>query len=896
MPDTPKWRRYLRFWRQDPERDVDDELRTHLELRIADLQQLGLTPPEARRQALEEFGDLETTRAGLYEIERRVSQQRARFLWIDAMRADLRYAVRGLTASPVLTSAIVFTLAAGIGATAVTYGIMRQLLLRPPPHVATPERMARLYFTWQDPGGQPLINTGAPWAMLVEARRRDNARYELAGYLPDQEVPIGRGVEARMGRATLVSEGFWRLLGVRPRLGRFNTDEEAHPVTGARVVVLGHAFWQRHFGANPDILGQELPVRGIPYRIIGIAPRGFRGVEITESDLWLPLRAHEDGGRTSRWRAGDVPQRVVARMTPSASRALIETTLLDLYSIVMRRQHGDRPVLGVRLVGITGAYNADMAPIPETRLSVWLFAIAGILLAVACANVSGLLLLRALRRRREFAVRVALGMSRRRLAMLLLVEGLVLASLGGLAAGAAVRIAGPWLRRALLEGIALESAGTDWNVAMLATACIIGTTLMAAFAPLVQLRADPVVVLRDGASHGVTRRSAVFRILLLGQTALSVVLLIGAGLFVRSMLRIAGLDHGLDIHRVFAVEADFTGTGRTAAQRAAFFEQALERARALPGVSHATIARFIPLRGTQGGGVFRLPGSESFVEPNRRAPRVNFVAGDFFAATGMRVMAGRDFTAADRSGAGAIVVNERLARFAWPGRSPVGECVYLSGTPDVCTPVIGVVADARTFDIREELRPWFYRPLPVGDTTESRVLIVRTAPRTSGAEHALRRALYELDPVIPYLGIQQLGDALDPQIRPWRVGTAVFTSFGLLAAILAAVGLYAAVAYTVSQRTREIGVRMVVGARAGQVIGMVLTDGCRTAGAGILVGLSIGVAAGPLIADLLFDVSPRDPMVLGLVGTAVLVVAALAVLQPARRAAAVDPMAALRQD
>ena len=222
--------------------------------------------------------------------------------------------------------------------------------------------------------------------------------------------------------------------------------------------------------------------------------------------------------------------------------------------------------------------------------------------------------------------------------------------------------------------------------------------------------------------------------------------------------------------------------------------------------------------------------------------------------------------------------------------------MYLSATPDVCTRVIGVVADARTFDIREELRPWFYRPLPAGDTTESRVLLVRMSPGASGVEHTLRRALYELDPVIPYLGIQPLGDALDPQIRPWRVGMAVFTSFGVLAAILVAVGLYAAVAYTVSQRTREIGVRMVVGATKRQVIGMVLTDGCRTAVVGVLAGLATGMAVGPLIADLLFDVSPRDPMVFSVVGAVVIAVAVLAVFHPARRAAAVDPMAALRQE
>ncbi|HSA55194.1 MAG TPA: ADOP family duplicated permease [Gemmatimonadaceae bacterium] len=896
MQRNTTWWRYLHFWRHRPERDVDDELRAHLELRTADLEQLGLTPGEARRQALEEFGDLETTRAGLYEISRRVSRHRERFLWLDGLRADLRHALRGLIASPILAGAIVFTLAAGIGAMAVTYGAMRQLLLRPPPHVVAPERLVRFFFTWDNPGEPPSASAGAGFRLLQAVRSSDTALYELAGYEPDREVPIGRGVDARLGRATLVSDGFWRLLGVRPLLGRFNTDDEAHPVTGDRVVVLGHAFWRRYFGGDRGVAGRTIELRGMPYEIIGVAPRGFRGIEITESDLWLPLRAHDDGARGPNWRTDDVPQRIVARLRPDVSEAVVEARASNFYATFMRREHREGPKWGVKLAGVTGALDAAMTPLPETRLSLWLFVIAGILLAVACANVSGLLLLRALRRRREFAVRLALGMSRRRLATLLLVEGFVLASVGGLAAAAVVALAGPWLRGTLLDGMALESAGTDWNVVVLAAACVIGAAVMAGLAPLMQLRDDPVAGLRDGGSHGMTRRSAVFRTLLVGQTALSVVLLIGAGLFVRSMHRIAQLDHGLDVHRVLTVEADFTGTGRTAAERAAFFERALERARAVPGVQHASIARYIPLRGAQGGGVFRLPGSERYLEPDRRAPRVNFVGSDFFAATGMRVIAGRDFAASDRSGNGPIVVNERLARFAWPGRSPVGECVYLSATPDACTPVVGVVADARTFSIREELRYWFYRPLPAGDTTASRVLLARVAAGGAGVEIALRRALHELDPALPYVSVRRLGEALDPQIRPWRVGMAVFTAFGLLAAILASVGLYAAVAYAVSQRSREIGVRMVVGATKRQVIGLVLGDGCRTSVAGIVFGLLIGVAAGPLIADQLFDVSPRDPMVLGVVGVAVLAVALMASFEPARRAAAVEPMTALRNE
>jgi hypothetical protein len=275
---------------------------------------------------------------------------------------------------------------------------------------------------------------------------------------------------------------------------------------------------------------------------------------------------------------------------------------------------------------------------------------------------------------------------------------------------------------------------------------------------------------------------------------------------------------------------------------------------------------------------------------------VNEVADDFLAATGMRIIQGRDFTAADRSGPRVIVVSDSLARYTWPGRSPIGVCVYLTATPTECSLVVGVVANARTFTLREELRPWFYRPLRAADTTGTRVLLARVAPNARGVEELLRRDLQELDLSLPYLDIRRLDDALDPQIRPWRLGVAVFTAFGVLAALLAAIGLYAAVAYAVTQRTREIGIRIAVGATARHVVGMVLGDGCRTALAGVVLGVLIGLAAAPLIADLLFDVSPRDPLVLGVVGAGALITALLASLEPARRAAAVEPMSALRME
>ena len=906
MTHVPRWRRYLRFWRPDIDRDIDDELRFHFESRIADLRALGLSAEQAYRQAGEEFGDESTARLRMREIDERMERRRARLLWLDAFLADLRYALRGIIKSPMLSAAVIVTLAVGIGATVTMYGVMRQLVLQPPPHIVDPERMVRLYFTWQDPGAAISLEQRMSYPLFEDVRTQERGRTDIVAYIPDREVPVGLGVDAQLASATMVSAGYWRTLGVRPLVGRYMGDEEAHPLTGARVAVLGHAFWQRRYGGDSQIVGRTIMVRGVAYEIIGVTPRGFRGLEYGPTDLWLPLRAYEDDGKTQpRWHRSIAPQyvRLAARLQPAMSVPSSEARLSHLYAAFLTRQFerieslraGERPTWGVRLVGVTGALDGAMTPIPEARLSIWLTAIAGILLAVACANVGGLLLLRALRRRREFAVRLALGMSRRRLSALLCTEGLAFAMLGGLAAAAIVALGGSLVRDTLIEGMLSESAGVDWSIVLLTIGCTLAAALVGGLAPLVQLRADLTAALRDGGAQGATRRSLVFRTLLITQTALSVVLLTGAGLFVRSIRQIDALDHGMDVQNVFALQADFTGTTRSPEERAEFFEQALARARDLPGVLHASLAEDIPLRRASVR-EFRVVRSGERIMPGGTAPLSNDVADDFVAATGMRLLDGRDFTAADRRGSRPVIVNASLARAAWPGQRPIGQCVYFTSSPDECAMVVGVVADARSFTLREDRRPWFYRALPARSEAGTRVLLVRMSPNAEGSERMLRHELQELDPAQPYLEVRRLDDALVPEIRPFRLGATVFTAFGVLATLLAAIGLYAAMAYAVTQRTREIGLRIAIGATRLRVVALVLRDGTRTALGGVALGLTIGVLTGPLIADLLFEVSPRDPVVLAGIAVGALLTAMLASLEPARRAAAVEPMGALRMD
>jgi putative ABC transport system permease protein len=908
MTNVPHWRRYLRFWRSDIDADIDDELRFHFETRAEELRARGFSREEAVRTVAEEFGDVEATRRRLHDIGERLERRRERAHWWNLTGADFRYALRGLRAAPLFTAGVVLTIALGIGAATSMYGTMRRLLLQPPPHVSDPQALARPYLHYQLTADSTRTTDRLSYPFYEWLRENARSLSGVAAYNPTEELVVGTGPDARIARATLVSAGFWRTLGTRPLIGRLIADEEAHPATGARVIVLSYAFWQRRFAGSPSVLGRTLNVKGQPYEIVGVAPRGFRGVELTDTDVWLPFFAAADGeSRAPTWhtfasssnlkfvvrpRTGTPSAQVSAEITRAQSAVLEEA--LQRFPPDVRDQMRGRGS-SVMLQPITGALGPDGHRMPEATVAIWLAGVAFVLLVIACANVASLFLLRALRRRREIAVRLALGMNHRRLAGMLFVESAVVALAGGAAALAINAVGGAWVRRVILPGMIGERAAFDWHTFAVWAGTVTIAAIITGLAPMLQARGDPLTGLREGAQHGSTRRSSVYRGLLVTQTALSAVLLVGAGLFLHSLHKVTTLDLGLDTDRSFVVSIDFTGSGRDGREAAAFLERALERVRGLPGVEHASLAVDAPLRRAGALGLRVNPAGEWVTMPLGGLPLANRVADGFFDATGMRMKSGRPFAPTDRTGPPVIVVNESLAEAAWPGRSPIGECAYLSSNPETCARVIGVVRNAATFRIREEERHWIYVPLHPASAS-SRLLLLRTAPGLRGVEGTVGRALLQMDPALPYVDVQRLGDALDPQIRPWRLGASVFSVFGALAAVLAAFGLYTAVAYGVTQRTREIGVRIAVGAATARVALLVLGDGLRVAISGVVLGLGLVLVGGRWVANLLFDTSPREPMILMVVALGLLVVAALASLVPARRATLVSPMNALRAD
>lgn len=899
-PHEPKWRRYLRFWRPDVGADVDDELRFHFQERTEELRARGLSRDEAERVVREEFGDLERARREMREIDERVERRRGRMRWWQHVGQELRHTLRGLRKAPLFAAGVVLTLGLGLGAANTMYGIMRQLLVQPPPHVSAPERLARLYFNYEQVGDPPapltIDATSYPYLELV--RQEGRGVGIIAAYMADQEVVAGTGGDARVARATLVSGGFWDALGTLPELGRFMTDEEAHPATGARVVVLSHRFWQLRFGGDPGAIGATLHVKGLPYQIIGVAPRGFRGVTLNDTDIWLPLYAEEDGtGRPASWHtfASSSNLRFLVRLPAAGSATTVAAELTRIHQLMLareetRKQRAHEYTTRVSLAGTTGALGGDGNRMTEGTVAIWVTGVAAVLLLVACANVASLLLLRALHRSREIAIRLALGMSRRRLAAMFLVEGATLTSLGGLAALLVSTWGSAWMRRVPLPGMLGESQGVDGHGMLLLSGLTMLVAVGTGLVPILQMRSVPARQLRDGAQQGSTRRSILYRVLLAAQTTLSTTLLIGAGLFLHSLHHVTTADLGLDADHALLVQIDFTGSGHTERERIAFFERALERVRALPDVDHASLAIGAPLHNARGASISLYPNGEWVT--GRTSAWGNYVSDGFFETTGMRITQGRALRPEDRTGDPVVVINETIASMGWPGRSPIGECAYDGKT---CARVVGVVKDARSFRIQEDARPWIYFPLDPTDV-DSRVLLIRTNRDASAMHGILDRALRELDPALPYVDVRRLGDVLDPQLRPWRLGATVFTAFGILAALLAAFGLYTAVAYAVTQRTREIGVRIAIGASQGSVARLVLGDGLRIAVVGVATGLLLALAGSRWMAELLFETSPREPAVLLVVAGGMLLVSVLASLAPARRAARVQPMEALRTD
>ena len=901
----PHVRRFLRLavWRRGlVARDVDEEIRFHLEERAAQLvREQGLAEGDARAEAVRRFGGMDKARARLMEaaLHRETRMQRAEL--VDTLKQDLAYSLRQLRRSPGFALAAVITLALGIGANATMFGVIDRLLLRPPAHVADPARLMSFTYVRTAKDGSTYDQDVLSYPLyrdLLETRS-----FERVAAYGSTSLALGRGADARRIRARRVSANFFATLGARPAIGRFFVPEDDGNPIAPPVAVLGYGFWQSHFGGDRGVLGRTLPLGDGKYTVVGVAPERFVGTEQHAVDVWIPLTAGVAPEDYANWLTGRQAfwLRVVGRLRPGAGQRAAEADASATIRAGDRRAGVDSTWIArtkPRVTLVSARPRDARAKDPDAKVSLLLGGVSLLVLILACANVANLLLARGMRRRRESAVRLALGVSRRRLLRLLMLETLVLAAVGGVAAILVARWGGELVRRVLFAGIDWIDSPVDARVLAYTALAALTTGALAGLAPALQATSPQLAgALREGTREGRVHRSRARRALLLVQASLTVVLLVGTGLFVRSLRRIEALPLGMQVDEVLLASMSTSGTSYKPKELVAIYRQFEATARSIPGVRNVAVGTTLPFASAWAESV-NVPGRDSLPLTRAGGPYFNAVSPDFFDAVGTRVLRGRGFTAADRSsGARVVVVNETLARLWWPTDSPLGRCMKIGGDTMPCSEIIGVVENSRRFQLLEDEGAQFFMLLEHAPAyAQPTVAFIRVQGDPQALVGTIRRRLQMSMPNLPYVSVEPYQDHVSPQTRSWRLGATMFGAFGALALVLAAVGLYGVLAYDVSQRVHEMGVRVALGARSSHVFRLVVGDGLRIVLAGATVGFALALLAGRFVAPLLFQTSPREPAVFGVVALVVLTVALMATLVPAWRAGRVDPVVALRAE
>jgi putative ABC transport system permease protein len=899
MTRIPGLRRFFRLPANERtvEAEIADELSFHLESRIEELVRLGWTASEARAQALREFGDVSDARSELTRIDRTRVRQRRRSDLLDAARQDLRLAMRTLRREPGFACAVIFTLALGIGLNSVMFSITDRLMFRPPEHVVAPDQVKRLYFSTRGRGAgvEPQRSTA-----YIDYKALSEVKYfaSTAAYF-ETDGTLGRGQDAREIRWSYATASFFPTLGVKPHLGRFYTEAEDRPGAAEAVVVLSYPFWQAHFGGERSALGRTLELGKKKYTVIGVTPKGFAGMELRGVDVYMPLSVAAavnldpdfDKDRGMRW------LRIIARVRPGSTLKQVNAAATARYVTGNPEVQGDSTARVTAESIILAQSPKDWGnDAPDTgRIAVWLSGVSLIVLIIACANVMNLLLARSARRGREVGIRVALGVSRLRLLTHFLIETLVLASLGGLGGLLLARWGGALVRGLLLPDIDWMSGAIDTRTLAYAGVLVLLCGLTAALAPVLHsLRTNVLTVLKSGAREG-GGRSRTRTALVTLQATLCVVLLVGSGLFVRSLLNVRNLNKGFDPSRVVAISWDLDVVGLDGVEADRFYREAAERARQLPAVGHAAVSVTVPFWSALRT-VLRAEGVDSI--PMSETPLYNGVAQDYFATMGTRIVRGRAFLEGEgKPGRMAAIIDEAMARKFWPNQDPIGKCLYIGASSDTsgCSPIVGIAETVLNGSL-EGGEMMYYVPLDFFRPNSFRALMVRLRGDRGAALGQLQDAMQTVRPGLPAVRMRLLGDLLAPHVRPWRLGATLFSAFGALALILAAIGLYSVIAYNVTQRTQEMSVRIALGASAGAVIRLVLGEATLVVIVGILVGLAGAVFGALKVAPLLFHVSPLDPMVFTLVVGVLIAVGLGAALAPTARALRIQPIRALRAD
>jgi putative ABC transport system permease protein len=823
--------------------------------------------------------------------------------FFELVAQDARHALRALRATPGFTLTALLCLAVGIGANATMFGVADRLFLEPPAGIHDPGSVVRVYFDRATGGVRTPGGGGGSYPDFTDLRTRATsgarAAFQSIAAYSKETFDYGVGADVRRLEGQAVTAQYFDVLHTRPALGRFFLPEEDSIAFSHPVAVVSYSFWQREFGGDPGAIGRVIKIDGRDFTIIGVAERGFSGFDLQPLDVWIPLHELPAGPGPSAFTERHaiwlpLVARLASGVSPSTAAARATTVKRQIDPVMA-------PDLDPRVRVLTGPLLEANGPQRNSQASIalWLVGAVAFVLLIACANVANLLLARGTRRRREIAVRQSLGARRSQLVRPLLAESLMLAILGGaLGLVLSAWTAGIMTFFSLPPGTAL----IDLRVVAFTAVLSVITALIAGVMPAVlSTRGDLTSALKDGTLKTGRGQSSVQAVLLVVQATLSIVVLAGAALFVRSLRNVHAIDLGVDSDHLVLATLDLQGSTYDSTARKELTRRVVDRLSTLPGVRAVSYEGLAPFQGVMGLRA-QLPGQDSSTS-DRRPMFANFVGPDYLRAAGTPLLRGRDIAETDRANTQpVIVVNETMAARLWPGRDPIGQCLQISvgpprsGAPATCFYVVGVMGNGKYISVTEDPAAYYVMPfsrLPMG--LPPTLLI-----RTSGDPHRLlsdvRTTITSVAPNLPNLDIRLLSDAIDPLLQPYRIGAVLFTVFGVLALGLAAIGLYGVVAYVVAQRTREAGVRIALGAPEGAVVRVMGGQGMRPALIGIVLGVGMALVLTHLIASQLYGVSPSDPGTYVVVALVLSAVAALACYLPARRAARVDPVIALRSE
>ena len=818
---------------------------------------------------------------------------------MDRLFQDLRYAIRGLAKTPGFTLVAVLTLALGIGANSSVFTLVNAALFRPVP-APHAEQLVWLAATNEENAsrGAPSFRRAFSYPEFRDYAAQLTSLAAVAAYM-DIPLSLGSGGEPQRTKGLITSGTYFEVLGFRPAAGRFFSAEDDTP--GATpVTVISHALWRRRFGSASDLVGRAITINGRTFTVIGVAPEGFAGTELGSAvELWVPIAsaaiAMPDGGRLLELRT-EPWLRALGRLASGATLGQADAQARTIGARLAAAYPHILEGNSARVLPLAGGLAPDNRQEGRPILGL-LMAVPALVLLIACANVANLMLARAASRRREVGIRVALGATRGRLVTQLLTEALVLTLL----AGATGLLLSVWLND-LLAAVSeippeISAALTpDIRVVGFTAAVALATGILFGLAPaLGSTRTDLVPALKgEGGGLGLqVRRSRLVSSFVVAQVALSLVLLVTAGLFLRTLGKALRVDPGIDTSHAVAISFDLRIQGYGAARQGTFYTRLLERVRGMPGVSAASLASPMPL----GSRLISTPVAAEGPDQDHANVQVSYAAvwPEYFTAVGTSLLRGRDFTTRDVAGAPLVViVNETLAHRLWPDQDPIGKRLRFGGEPFL--EVVGVARDGKYHELTERPRGFLYVPERQRADLSDITLLVRTAGDPRSLLPALGQAVHALDRTLPLFQAITLEEALRQRLDNERGPSSVLGVFGGLALLLAALGLYGVMAYAVAQRTREVGVRMALGAERPRVLRQFVSEGMRLAAIGIVIGLVIAAALTRVIAQFLYGITTTDALTFVLCAAVLGSVAALASFIPARRAANVDPMVALRYD